>query len=410
MLGFLSSQPGLHFSKKMNQNSHKIFQWRRRFRKLWLSVHLYIALTVGFVFVILGLTGISNVFFVELEEIALPSVHQEADTRPLPLDEILQIVKTTHPQRQGKWALLSPGYGNDYVWVRYPKPEEMAEQLFAPLEVVVDPYSGTIVSEHFWGQTVWTFIYEIHASLLTGKLGAEIGQIGFDTICFLGLFLFISALTGLYLWWPHWGKFKKAVTIKRGASPERFYFDLHKTTGFYSSIILLILAFTGFSFSYADYIKPLIRSFSAVKEKHLEEPDVKSFVMDNAKPLSIARAVAIADTIFPDARLCRVETPDGEKGVYVITKKQSGEANHRWSRSKVWIDQYSGKVLAVQDPNEFTSGETFLNLMWPLHSGEAFGLAGRILWCVIGFAPLVLYVSGIIRWLQKRKAHKLKVV
>jgi uncharacterized iron-regulated membrane protein len=23
-------------------------------------------------------------------------------------------------------------------------------------------------------------------------------------------------------------------------------------------------------------------------------------------------------------------------------------------------------------------------------------------------APLVLYVSGIIRWLQKRKAHKLK--
>jgi uncharacterized iron-regulated membrane protein len=61
----------------------------------------------------------------------------------------------------------------------------------------------------------------------------------------------------------------------------------------------------------------------------------------------------------------------------------------------VWIDQYSGKVLAVQDPNQFTAGETFLNLMWPLHSGEAFAFAGRILWCVIGFAPLILYVSGI---------------
>jgi len=72
------------------------------------------------------------------------------------------------------------------------------------------------------------------------------------------------------------------VTIKRSASPERFYFDLHKTIGFYSSIILLILAFTGFSFSYADYIKPLIRSFSAVKERHLKEPEVKSFAIDNA--------------------------------------------------------------------------------------------------------------------------------
>ena len=198
------------------------------------------------------------------------------------------------------------------------------------------------------------------------------------------------------------------MTIKQGASPERFYFDLHKTTGVYSSFILLILAFTGFSFSYADYIKPLIRSFSAVKEKHLEEPDVKSKVIDNAKPLSIARAVAQTDTVFPDTELCRVETPDGEEGVHSITNRQSGEANHRWSRSKVWIDQYSGKVLVIQDPNKFTAGETFLNVLWPLHNGEALGLAGRILWCVMGFAPLILYVSGIIRWLQKRKAQKLK--
>ena len=200
------------------------------------------------------------------------------------------------------------------------------------------------------------------------------------------------------------------MTIKRGASPERFYFDLHKTTGFYSSIILLILAFTGFSFSYVDYIKPLMRSFSAIKEMHLEEPDVKSKVIDNAEPISIEKAVAIADTIFPGAELRGVETPDGEEGFYSISKRQSGEANRRWSRSKVWIDQYSGKVLAVQDPNQFTAGETFLNLMWPLHSGEAFGLAGRILWCVIGLAPLVLYVSGIIRWLQKRRARKSKAV
>jgi hypothetical protein len=41
-----------------------------------------------------------------------------------------------------------------------------------------------------------------------------------------------------------------------------------------------------------EYIKPLIRGFSAVKEKHLEEPDVKSEVMDNVQPISIAQAVA----------------------------------------------------------------------------------------------------------------------
>ncbi len=390
----------------MNVSPDNTSRWPRRFRSFWLTIHLYLALTVGLVFAILGLTGSFNVFIYELEEMGLPKVCNEAKALPPSLDEVMQTIKAAYPEKKGKWSLLLPKYGNDYLWVEYPKPLETADELYAPFRVLIDPCSGKIIEKSYWGETLWTLIYEVHAAFLMGKLGTNIGQIGFDTICFFGLFLFISALSGLYLWWPRWGKFKKAVTIKRDASPERFYFDLHKTTGFYSSIILLILAFTGFSFSYVDYIKPLIRGFSVVKEKHLEDPDVKSFVVDNAKPLSTARAVAIADSIFPDAELRGVETPDGDKGVYVITKKQSGEANHRWSRSKVWIDQYSGKVLAVQDPNAFTASETFLNLMWPLHSGEAFGLAGRMLWCVIGLAPLVLYVTGILRWLQKRRARQ----
>lgn len=372
-------------------------------------MHLYVALTIGFFFVILGLTGSFNVFNHELEELVLPQVQHEAHVQPRSPDELMQTVKAAHPEKKGKWSLLMPGYGNDYVWAEYPKPVETADEIYAPFRVLVDPYSGKIISESYWGRTLWTSIYQIHASLLTARLGVKIGRFGFNTVCFLGLFLFISALTGLYLWWPRWGKFKKSVTIKRGASRERFYFDLHKTTGFYSSIFLLILAFIGFSFSYADYIKPMIRSFSAVKEKHLKEPYVKSVVTENAKPFSIVDAVAIADSIFPDAKLRGVSTPDGSEGVYSISKMQSGEANHRWARSKVWIDQYSGKVLVVQDPNRFTAGETFLNLMWPLHSGEAFGFAGRILWCVMGLTPLILYVSGIIRWLQKRRAKQVRM-
>ncbi|WP_411727605.1 PepSY-associated TM helix domain-containing protein [Methyloglobulus sp.] len=170
---------------------------------------------------------------------------------------------------------------------------------------------------------------------------------------------------------------------------------------------LLILAFTGFIFSYHDYVEPLVRCFSTVKEGHLKDPKLKS-VVGNSQPISIARAVAIAEGVFPGSVLREVKTPDGKSGVYAVGMMQPGGANHKWPRSKAWIDQYNGKVLAVQDPNQFTAGETFLNVMWPLHSGEALGLIGRIVWCVVGFAPLVLYVSGLIRWLHKRKAKQLK--
>jgi len=61
----------------------------------------------------------------------------------------------------------------------------------------------------------------------------------------------------------------------------------------------------------------------------------------------------------------------------MVAKRQADEVNRQRPLSKVWIDQYSGKVLAVQDPNKFTPGETFLNLLWPLHDGQALGLPVR---------------------------------
>lgn len=379
---------------------------RKNFRKFWLNLHLALALTVGFEFVILGLTGSCNIFYYELNELFLPSLSVASQSQPRSLDGIMQTVKTAHPQRTGGWSMVLPGYQSDYVWVEYPKPEETKDELYGPLEVLVDPYSGKIVAEQFWGRTVISLIYEVHAALVTGKISAELGKIGFKVVCFFGVFLFVSCLSGLYLWWPRGGKFNNTLTIKAHACPQRFYFDLHKTIGFYSSALLLMIAFTGFAFGYKDTIKPLVNYFSAVKADHLKNPALKSTGLDLSPPISIAQAVVIADQVFPGAELRGIDTPDGKEGVYMIAKRQVGEAYRQRPRSKVWIDQYSGKVLAVQDPDKFTAGETFLNLLWSLHDGEVLGLPSRILWCIVGFAPLVLYITGILRWLQKRRAKR----
>lgn len=395
--------------KQLSTSYQKHLFSRKSMRKFWLNIHLALALTVGFVFVILGLTGSCNVFYSELGELGLPAVTSENYSQSRSLDEIMQTIKAAHPQRTGSWAIVLPGYLSDYLWAEYPKPEETKDELFAPLEILVNPYTGEIVKQHFWGRTLISLIYELHADFMLGKVSKDIGEIAFKVVCFLGVFLFISCLSGLYLWWPRTDKIKQALSIKPNASRERYYFDLHKTTGFYSSLLLLILAFTGFAFSYKDYIKPLVSIFSPIKKDHLKNPPLKSTAIDTKKPITIAQAVAVADQIFPGAELRGVVTPDGKDGVYMVAKRQAGEANRKRPRSKVWIDQYSGAVLAVQDPNQFTAGETFMNLLWPLHDGQVLGLPGRILWCLVGFAPLVLYVTGILRWLQKRRAAAMKL-
>lgn len=97
--------------------------------------------------------------------------------------------------------------------------------------------------------------------------------------------------------------------------------------------------------------------------------------------------------------------PIGPDGVYDIGKRAPDEVGNRPYRH-VWIDQYSGAVRYVQDPHRGTAGDKFVEWQFPLHTGEAFGLPGRILGCIAGLVPTVLYVTGFIRWRQKARAKR----
>ena len=63
-------------------------------------------------------------------------------------------------------------------------------------------------------------------------------------------------------------------------------------------------------------------------------------------------------------------------------------------------------VLQAQDRDDFTAGERVLEWLFPLHCGEAFGALGRSLVLLTGLAPLLLYVTGFLRWSHKRRARR----
>ncbi|MFA5921549.1 MAG: PepSY-associated TM helix domain-containing protein [Methylococcaceae bacterium] len=381
---------------------------RRSFRKLWLNIHLYMALTVGFFFALLGVTGSFNVFFLELDALLNPAVHIEQSQKTYrPMDEIMVSVRAEHPHRDGLWMMFMPRPGQPTLRAIYLKPDETIDKLYAPLMVDVDPYTAEVLSSRFWGETLLTIIYELHTSLLLGILSsADIGMLGFQIVGFLGVLLFISLGTGVYLWWPRRGKLRQALTIKQGASAVRLNYDVHKTLGIYSSIVLLVLAFTGFSFPYRDWVQPVVVKLSPVNAPPFKNPpELKSTPLPGIKAITLSQAVAVADQVFPDAELRWVATPNGSDGYYVVEKRQEGELNIRRPRSKVWVEQYSGKILKVENPNDFTAGDIFLNLMFILHNGEALGLPGRILVCLTGLVLPTLYVTGLLHWLRKRRAR-----
>ena len=127
-------------------------------------------------------------------------------------------------------------------------------------------------------------------------------------------------------------------------------------------------------------------------------------------PISLAEVKSITDARFPDGEYRWIGFPENERGVYQVGKPASDEVNQRSPYRRLWIDQYSGKIIHARERGSRTSGDIFVEWLYPLHTGEAFGFIGQLIILFAGLTPLLLYVTGIIRWLQKRKALKLKTI
>lgn len=94
------------------------------------------------------------------------------------------------------------------------------------------------------------------------------------------------------------------------------------------------------------------------------------------------------------------------KAPYEIRMRQPGEIRAGDGSTRVSVDAFSGTVLRVRDPLTAAAGDTFFNWQYPLHTGEAFGLPGRLLVSFSGLTPLLFMVTGLVLWLGRRAMQR----
>lgn len=372
---------------------------RQSWRRFWLLWHLYLGLSAGFIFSIAGLTGSVLVFYVELDEMLNPELRLEVSETRKPqqtYESLLQSLKKSHPERTGAWRMEMPRDTQSMLVARYYKPKESAHLHFAPYMVWLNPYSAEVVSSRLWGDTLMTWIYDLHYTLLLDMTGKTIMGI-------FGGFLIILLLSGIYLWFPTTAQWKNALTFKRNSSFVRFVFDVHKINGVYGLALLLVLVLTGILLELPDTFDPLIHRLSPL----YQIPAMTSHNQQQS-PITVDKAVEIAVHLFPATQLRWIETPANDAGIFKIMLYQAGEPSQRFPKTIVSIEQYTGEVLAVRNPTQSSAGDLFVRILHPLHSVEIAGITGRWLVFFSGFMPMILFVTGLIRWRQKQKAKRMK--
>ena len=364
----------------------------------WLKVHLYLALSVGLFFALMGITGSISLYREEIDGLLNPQlIIEKPQGNYQSLDKIMASVHAAHPTRYGSWTLEMPNSPQGMITAWYEKPTETFFELYAPLMVSVNPYTSEVVMSRFWGKTATTWLLDLHTQF-------RLDRFGWNAVGMLGGLLFISCGSGLYLWWPGIKAVTETFKIRHKAGLMQFTFDIHRCLGALNATALLLLAFTGFFLSYPSLLETL--TSSSGMEHGQSGRTITSSAIPNNHPTGLQAAFFVAQGAFPKAKLRRLSTPTGDTGIYRINFRQSSEINQRHPFTSVWVDRWSGQVKEVRNPNKFTLGETFASWIWPLHTGEALGKNGKFIWFLAGLSLFMLYVSGLMRWLCRIRLIK----
>lgn len=349
----------------------------------------------------LAVTGSALVFYIELDAWLHPGIRAETSapapdwTSPV-WDQALATARTHWPDAAGKWSFEVTGKAGA-IPARYYAPTEghaAGHGHADPLMVWFTPDGRQVLRQARWGDYLMTFFYDIHRNFLAGDLGnIVVGWTGVAT-------LFLLA-TGLFTWWPR-GSWRKALAYKREASPTRRLYDLHKLVGLASLALLLILSATG-----ALLALPAEKTWLLSK---LVAPVVAApapvSTVGAGRQVSIGQALAAAHRALPDARIAWIDVPGPGDGVFRFRIQVSGDPTHRFPYSFVFVDQYSGAVLAVHDARQGTASTTVNTWIRPLHDGSVAGLSTRVLAVIAGLTPPALFITGLLRWLRRRSAKR----
>lgn len=296
----------------------------------------------------------------------------------------------------------------------------------AAIMVAVNPYDAQVLGQWDRRHALYDLADSIHSDMLIGTLGDRLIEIAAG-------FGIVLVITGLYMWWPRNGERFSAMLLPRFAEKGRqLWKALHRTIGFYASILLLVFLVSGLSwagvwgakFTQAWSTFPIGKwsdaplsdathasmNHGSIKDVPwtLEEAPMPMSGSDaghpglgHGQPVTLDNVIAFARAIGFDKRF-QLNFPKDETGVWSISRDtMSNDSTDPRSDRTVHIDRYTGKVLAdIKYENYGLAGKA-MALGVSFHMGTI-GLWNLILVTVYCLAVIFLSVSGFVLWWKRR--------
>jgi uncharacterized iron-regulated membrane protein len=245
---------------------------------------------------------------------------------------------------------------------------------------------------------VLAFLIGIHAFL------AMPPPIGLPFVGWTGVVMTFMGLSGLVLWWPRSGQWRRAFLMRRGARGQAFYFELHRVAGIWGLLVFLAVSVSGIYLTFPQTIGPFVKA-------HLPGGDTVPQPLPEhvpgAGPIGPQQAIALARSAVRNVEPAAVELPSTEKS-YVVEFEPQGLAPSE-PRVLVVLDSETADINYIDDPRTYSFSEKLLNWQHLLHFGVGLGWLWTILVFLSGLLPLLFAITGLTIWWKKRQARSVRL-
>ncbi|MFZ3574673.1 PepSY-associated TM helix domain-containing protein [Tenacibaculum finnmarkense] len=258
--------------------------------------------------------------------------------------------------------------------------------------VFVNQYTGEATGT-FSPKDTWMYtVRKLHGELLAGKVGTLLIEL-------IASWMVVLILTGIYIWWPFSSGIKGVFTIRFKEGKRILFRDLHAVTGFWMSLLLLIILAGGLPWTdvFGSNFKWVQKVTNTGYPKTWNGRGLASEVKGNIKTISIDEMVAIANAQNLQGTVS-IGLPKSAKSTFSVSNKTFPLT----AQKKLHFNQYSGELIKAHTWSDV--GFLMRGRMWVMafHQGQ-FG--GWNWWLMFGVAIglTIMTIAGLFSYLYRKQ-------
>ncbi len=354
-----------------------------KLRGVWFQLHKWIGILLAVLLIPLSLTGSALVWHDGLEKLLYPQRFVIDKTGAMLAPSAYAAAAKARLNADDRIsAIRFDKDGGPVVITAMRAPADGSPPQGRPMRTSVwlDPASARILDAADNNSGIVRVLHNLHGSFMIPGIGRQI-------VGWLGIAMFLSCLTGIWLWWPTVGRWTKGLRWRRSRDLDT---NLHHLTGFWVAIPLAMLCFTGAWISFPAF-------FGRISGENPNTGDRMAAmrVLPIATPArTVDAVVAAAQAQASEARVSVIQFPTDKPTPWKLSF--SGRQPLSFT-----VDDPTGAV-ATDDKSSDQRPSGLARKMRKWHDGTGMGIIWQTVIFIGGIIPAILGVTGIIMWLRSR--------